>query len=192
MADLKAILVSKVRVKLLMVFFSNANEIFYVRQLVRMTNEEINAVRRELENLLEFGLLQKEQRGNRLYYFLNPKSLYFEDLLSIICKSTDLGAELIRLRPKLGKIKAIFWDLRFALKQPFSSDKIDIVIIADVVMPEITKLIADTQKSMKREINYTVMDINEYEYRKSKRDPFVIGCLMMAKIMIIGSQADLS
>src|SRR3989338_2632379 len=143
MNELKSIFVSKVIVKLLMVFFGNPKEIYYVRQLVRMTTEEINAIRRELENLLQFGLLLREQRGNRLYYFLNPKSLYFDDLLSVVCKGSGLGAEIIRLRPKLGKIKAVFWAFNFALKEPFSSENIDIVIIGDVVMPEIGKLIND-------------------------------------------------
>lgn len=191
MTDLKALFVSKVRLKLLNVFFSNPGEIYYVRQLVRMTDEEINAIRRELDNLLQFGLLSKEQRANRLYYYLNQKCLYFDDLLSIVIKTEGLGSKFVKLKPKLGKIKVVFFAFHFALREKFSTDKIDIFIIGDAVMPEIDKIIAEAQKNLKREINYTVMNIEEYEYRKSKRDPFVISCLMQPKIMIIGSQSDL-
>jgi len=66
---LEQLFISKVRVKLLQTFLSQPNEIFYVRQLVRSTQEEINAVRRELAHMETSGMVNKETRGNRLYYW---------------------------------------------------------------------------------------------------------------------------
>ncbi|KKQ36346.1 MAG: Transcriptional regulator, partial [Candidatus Woesebacteria bacterium GW2011_GWA1_37_7] len=70
MADLGDIITSKVRIRVLELFFSNSNEMYHVRGIVREIKEEINAVRRELERLEKAGILKKEPRGNRLYYIL--------------------------------------------------------------------------------------------------------------------------
>ena len=99
--ELRDLFISKVRVKLLQIFFDNPNELYYVRQLVRKAGEEINAVRRELERLEKTGFLKKEPRGNRLYYWLNKSSLYFDDLASMIAKNIGLGKEIIKNRNKL-------------------------------------------------------------------------------------------
>ena len=45
--SLKQLLVSQTRLKLITVLFANPKEIYYVRQLVRLVEEEINSVRRE-------------------------------------------------------------------------------------------------------------------------------------------------
>ena len=63
MANLQDLFVSKVRVKLIQVFLKNPREIYYVRQLVRETKEEINAVRRELARMEIRGLVKKRGPG---------------------------------------------------------------------------------------------------------------------------------
>ncbi len=188
---LKNIFVSRVRIKLLEVLLSKPGELFYVRQLVRATSEEINAVRRELANLQGAGMIIRENRANRVYYYFNKKNVLYEELLSMINKTTGLGKLFLKQRQKLGKIKAVYFSLAFAEKQPYSEEAVDVVIIGDVVLPEISALIGTEQIKLDREINYTVLDIEEYTYRKTKRDPFVLTLLTMPRVMIIGSQFDL-
>ncbi|MCX6724543.1 MAG: transcriptional regulator, partial [Candidatus Shapirobacteria bacterium] len=64
---LQDLMVSKVRVKLLQTFLSQPKEMFYIRQLVRLLSEEINAIRRELQRMERLGMVKKENRGNRIY-----------------------------------------------------------------------------------------------------------------------------
>ena len=73
MTSLLDIITSKVRVKILDLYFSDVKEMYHVRGIVREIKEEINAVRRELERLENAGLFKKEKRGNRVYYFLNTE-----------------------------------------------------------------------------------------------------------------------
>ncbi|MCX6726730.1 MAG: transcriptional regulator, partial [Candidatus Shapirobacteria bacterium] len=68
---LKSLFTSQTRSKLIAIFFSHITELYYVRELVRLTGEEINSVRRELENMKTSGLISFEPRGNRLYYWSN-------------------------------------------------------------------------------------------------------------------------
>src|SRR5471030_3208683 len=74
---------SKTRVKLLRLFFSNPNRSFYVREITRKIDEQINSVRRELSNLLSIGIITSDNTNNKLYYEVNQKFEYFEPLQQI-------------------------------------------------------------------------------------------------------------
>ena len=87
MASLSDLITSKVRIKILELFFSNLKEIYHVRGIVREINEEINAVRRELTKLEEDGVLRKEPRGNRIYYSVRTEHAFYGDLISMVSKT---------------------------------------------------------------------------------------------------------
>src|ERR1700756_2393078 len=74
---------SKTRVKLLQLFYSNPNRSFYVREITRKIDEQINSVRRELSNLLSIGIITSDNTNNKLYYEVNQKFEYFEPLQQI-------------------------------------------------------------------------------------------------------------
>src|ERR1035438_9452264 len=71
---------SKTRVKLLRLFFSNPNRSFYVREITRKIDEQINSVRRELSNLLSIGIITSDTTNNRLYYEVNQKYEFYAAL----------------------------------------------------------------------------------------------------------------
>src|SRR5438105_14388061 len=74
---------SKTRVKLLQLFYSNPNRSFYVREITRKIDEQINSVRRELSNLLSIGIITSDNTNNKLYYELNQKFEYYDPLQQI-------------------------------------------------------------------------------------------------------------
>src|SRR3954466_12220845 len=71
---------SKTRVKLLQLFYSNPNRSFYVREITRKIDEQINSVRRELANLLSIGIIASDTTNNRLYYEVNQEYEYYAPL----------------------------------------------------------------------------------------------------------------
>src|SRR6185312_3872575 len=74
---------SKTRVKLLQLFYSNPNRSFFVREITRKIDEQINSVRRELSNLLSVGIITSETTNNKLYYEVNQKFEYYDPLREI-------------------------------------------------------------------------------------------------------------
>ena len=102
MADLNDIITSKVRIKLLELFYANPTEMYHVRGIVREIKEEINAVRRDLQRLEEAGIIKKEPRGNRIYYWPREDYPMYGDFISIIAKTTGLGAKLIENKSRAG------------------------------------------------------------------------------------------
>ena len=192
MAQLKDIITSKVRIKILNLFLSDINEMYHVRGVVRETKEEINAVRRELDRLETAGLLKKESRGNRLYYWVRTDYPSFGDLLSMVAKSTGLGLELIDNKSKVGKINYIMFSGRFVRrKEGKRDDDVDILIVGDVVLPELAAIVRKEETRREKEINYTVMSREEFDFRKKRRDPFLLGILAGSRVMIIGDEEDL-
>lgn len=74
---------SKTRVKLLKLFFSNPNRPFYVREITRKIEEQINSVRRELANMLSLGLITSDDANNKLYYEVNQDYEHYSALQSM-------------------------------------------------------------------------------------------------------------
>jgi hypothetical protein len=171
-------------------FFQNAEEMFYVRQVTRLVKEEINAVRRELDRMLDCGILKSEERGNRLYYFLNKRYLYFQELQQMVAKSTGLGKKLRRMRRKLGSLEFVMFSGKFTRGLRPMKDEVDILVIGDVVLPELEQLIKEQEKKLEREINYAVFSHDEFEFRKTRRDPFIMDILYSTRIMIIGDEDE--
>lgn len=188
LADL---ITSKSRVKLLEVFLSSPLDMFHVRELVRRTHDEINAVRRELQFLEKKSILHREPRANRVYYSLSKQYPFYFDLLGIGVKITGLGFEILKNKAKLGKIKYTMFSGKFARRLKKSSDEVDLLVVGTVVLPELAVLIRNEEKRLGTEINYTAMNEDEFEFRKKKNDPFIYSILSASRVMLIGDEENL-
>lgn len=188
MAHLSDFMLSKVRVELIELFFQKPEEMWYVRELTRLIGEEINAVRRELSRMQEVGLVKSEERGNRLYYMLNPQYDFFTELLTLVAKTTGLGREIKKNRRKLGDLQFVMFAGSFARKRPHKNTDVDILVVGSVVVPELSLLVKAEEELRGHEINYTVMSAEEFEFRKNRRDPFLRDILAGSRVMIIGDE----
>lgn len=183
-------MISRVRVKLLQLFFTQSEEMFYVREITRKVKEEINAVRRELDRMVSVGLLKSEQRGNRLYYLLNTKYVFFQELRQMVVKSTGLGKKLRQLRRKLGTVDFVMFSGKFVRRKHPVQGEVDILVIGDIVLAELNDLIKEEEQIIGREINYAVFSRDEFEFRKQRRDPFIMDVLYGTRIMVIGDEDE--
>jgi hypothetical protein len=192
MASLTDLFVSRVRVKLLKIFLSQPQEIFYVRQLVRLTGEEINAVRRELARLEHRDILRKEPRANRLYYSFIKTYPFYQDLLSLVAKTTGLGSTIIKNKNKLGNIKFAMLSgryVRFMARK--SEEDIDLLLVGQINSQELNHVVRQAESQREKEINYAPMTVDEFAFRKSRRDPFLLRILMGGRVMLIGDEEEM-
>lgn len=185
------LIISRVRVKIIELFFLSPGKIIHVREIVRRIQEEINAVRRELLHLEKAGILSKERRGNRLFYILRKDYPLYFDLLHLISKTSGLGGELLKNKSKLGKIKFAMISGKYVRNTVHEPHDVDLLIVGKVVLPEISHIIRNEEARVEREINYTVMSEEEFEFRKRRRDPFVMSILNNARVMVIGDEQEL-
>jgi hypothetical protein len=191
-SSLKRLFISQTRTKLINVLFYNPKEIFYVRQLVRLIDEEINSVRRELDNLKKSGLISFEWRGNRLYYWAEKQSSLFFDLLLIANQSSGLGLKLQNKNETLGTIKLVFYSHKFMVGERKNSDDVDLIIVGDVSLREIENYIKQEEAVRGYEINYMVMGKGEFNLRRQKRDQFIVDFFLANPVAIIGNYNEIS
>ncbi len=183
--------VSKVRVKMLQLFLTAEEPILHVREIVRRVDEEINAVRRELARMEKYGLVSSEWRANRRLYRFRKDYQFYPELLAMVAKSSGVGGAIHKNQSRIGKIKFAMIASRFLKNESSTLDDVDILIVGQIVQPELQAIVADEQTRREREINYSFMDEAEFNFRVKRRDPFILRVLVQPKVMIIGDEANL-
>lgn len=180
---------SQTRVRLLHIFLSNPQEKYFVRELTRNLNSQINAIRRELENLEELGVIrivedkeaQKQQK--KKFYQSNLDFIIHHELKSIFQKAQFLlEKKFAKAVSKIGKVYYLALTGSFVGKKDVP---IDIIAVGTLGKKKFEKLIKEFQKNLKRELNYTLLDRDEFNYRRSVADRFLYNILDSDKIVLI-------
>jgi DNA-binding IclR family transcriptional regulator len=83
---LECLFSSRARVKLLELFLLHPEREIHVREICRITGLNINAVRRELANLEDLGLLRSRKAGNARFYTVNIAFPIYRELTGILVK----------------------------------------------------------------------------------------------------------
>ena len=185
---LQALFSSKVRVKLLTHFFSHPQEEFYARSLARQTDEHYNAVWQELNNLERIGLLISKRQANAKYYHLNADFPIYEELKRIVMKTSGLGQPL---REALGDLEAVDWAFIYgsvAANEDDSFSDVDLMLIGQVDLLELSAVIARLEDQLGRGINYLVLTREELAQRLADGDSFTANVLASPKMMLIGDE----
>ena len=178
---------SRTRVKLLRLFLNNPERAFFVRELTRKIGEQINSVRREIQNLKNIGLIidaeQKGEKKQKKFYQANVDFPLYPELKSLIVKTRMiLEKDIVSSISGLGSIQYM------ALAGLFCDDansQTDILIVGRVNRDKLNKLIKKMSTNFEREINYTVMTKSEFLYRKDITDRFLYNILDSNKIVVI-------
>ncbi|TAK88967.1 transcriptional regulator [Patescibacteria group bacterium] len=182
---------SKTRVKLLSLFYNNPNRPYYVREITRKVDEQINSVRRELSNLLAIGIIRSEGNNNKLYYEVDQDYQFYAPLRAIFTNVTldepDLhdaqqDNDLIKKLRATGKVQLAFETGSF-VRDP--SVNIDLFLMGDLNRSRVSKLVTEMEQELGREINYTVMTPEEFGYRQRLNDRFLSNVLGAKKIMLV-------
>lgn len=185
---LKDLFISEVRINILKLLLLNPEESLHVRAIVRAVKAEINAVRRELENLHNMNLLRRRQSSNKIFYSVNTSHVFYSDLLSLLAKEEGLGAEILSNIRELGNMKYAMIAKPFLQGRESSPLEVDLFIVGDVKMEVLEPLIKQYQLKTKKELNYSVMTEEEFTFRKRKNDNFIFGVLSQGRTMLIGDE----
>ncbi|MCD4705539.1 hypothetical protein K8R61_00470 [bacterium] len=189
---------SKIRVKLLRLFLANPNKQYYIRQLTRLLDSQINSVRREVDNLVSIGILSpvsnseqkkktkdvsKKGDSQRKYFEVNINFDLYSELKSLILKSHLVVKKgICKDIANAGKINYLAFTGIFVDVPDFP---IDILIVGRASKIKINKVINKFEKELNRNINYTLMSKTEFLYRKDLTDRFLYSILEGKKIVAI-------
>ena len=173
---------SKTRAKLLKLFFENPEKSFYVREMTRVIDEQINSVRRELRNLESIGVIKNETFDNKVYYSANSKHPFTRPLIDIFSKKIDTEREKDvhattweeYCRPVKNYLKGLVVTNRLP-----GQDGVDLLIIGNDKTKKLTRWAEVIEKKQGKPINYVIMSVEDFTYRKSVRDRFLEEVLEM-------------
>jgi hypothetical protein len=184
---------SKTRVKLLQLFYSNPNRSFYVREITRKIDEQINSVRRELANLLSIGIIASDTTNNRLYYEVNQGYEFYQPLLTIFGQGSAAKLSVKKTKAatddterdkikSLGNVEVALYTGQFTRDE---TSGIDLLVVGDVNQHALQKFINELETQEGKEIRFTIMSVQEFGYRRQIKDRFIDTVLGAKKQILV-------
>ncbi|MCM8831902.1 MAG: nucleotidyltransferase domain-containing protein [Candidatus Omnitrophica bacterium] len=180
------ILFSKTIRKLLLIFFTNPNKQFYLRQLCTLINSAPRPLQLALQKLEKAGILNSQKQANLKLYFLNKKNPIYFELKNIILKTEAIGDILAKNLKSLKNIKCAFIYGSVAKNKERANSDIDICIIGEVDQTALDKIIVKLEEKLKREISVVTFSPQEWKTAIKEKKAFVINILQNKKIILIG------
>ena len=173
---------AKTRAKLLQLFYENPTKSFYVREMTRVIDEQINSVRRELLNLESIGIIKNENFDNKTYYSANSKHPFYRPMIDIFSKKVDSARDKDvkentwedYCRPVKNYLKGLVVTNRLP-----GQEGIDLLIIGNDKTKKLTRWAEVIEKKMGKPINYVILSLDDFIYRKNVRDRFILDVFEM-------------
>lgn len=181
---------SKTRAKLLELFFANTNKSFYVREITRVIEEQINSVRRELMNLEGIGVIKSETFDNKIYYTANMKHPFAHAFQEMFAPHKVAAAAKV---PEIKRKPSSSWDeyikpvsrylraMALFNRAP-GQEGIDLLIVGDDKTKKLTRWAEVVEKKQGKPLDYVILGRDDYLYRLSVKDRFVMGILEDSEI----------
>jgi predicted nucleotidyltransferase len=184
-------LFGKSRLAILSLLYLNADQRFYLRQIVDTTKLGMGAVQREVRLLSNAGLILREHEGRHVYFRANRDCPIFEDLRSILVKTAGL-ADILRdrLSPLADRCRVAFVYGSFAQGLDNAESDVDVMVIGDVTFAAVSDALSDLQTDLRREVNPTVYGVPEFKEKTST--PFIASILRKPKLYLIGDDDELA
>ena len=147
-----------------------------------MIDEQINSVRRELLNLDSVGIIKNETFDNKVYYSANMKHPYSKPLVDLFTVKVDNSKERDihksgwdeYIKPVKSYLKAMVVTNRMP-----GEEGVDLFIVGDDKTKKLTHWAEVVEKKQGKPINYVIMSEDDYSYRKSVKDRFLIDLMRM-------------
>jgi predicted nucleotidyltransferase len=188
---LETLLSSKVRARILTTMFLSPGIDRNAWELAQLLGENYSAVWKELKRLEGVGILVSEPRGNAKAYRVNHACPIEPELRSIVLKTEGIGG---LLKTKLSTMenvqKAFIYGSAASGKADRYSD-IDLMIIGEINLEEISSLISDAERELNRPVNYAIFSKKEWTERLANAEPFAMNVENSDKIMIVGVENGL-
>jgi hypothetical protein len=159
---LKTIITSETRIKLLLKFFLNPTTSGYLRQLAKDFGESTNSIRLELNKLSDAKILSSNFEGRNKIFRANSNHPLFDDIRSIVLKSTGMDRVVTNIIHKVGKLHTAFVRGDYAVGK--DSGLIDLVIVGENInTSEVNRVKTKTEKLINRKIAVLILNAEEYQ-----------------------------
>lgn len=190
--SLTSLLFTDYRRKVLALLLLHPEQQYHQREIARMTGTVSGTLSRELAKLVEAGLLLKVAIGNQMHYRANRQCLVFEELASILRKTSGLADILSEaLLPLAAQIECAFVFGSMASGKASAASDIDLMLIGDADFAEVIRVLYPLQERLGREINPKTYRRAEWHALAKQQGAFIREILIKPKLFVMGSETDL-
>jgi len=166
---------SKSRFKVLKFLFRNYPNDFNIAGLARMVQEKPNEIRKEINLMQTMGLIKKKTARA---YILNPNFEFFNEIKALVLKSSPAEKDrLVKKIVTLGRIRlAIISGIFLSNYEDSGSNNsvADLLIVGDDInRKKLRTFLRGLEAEVGRELRFSLMDKEEFDYRFSMFDRFV-------------------
>ncbi len=168
---LKALFSSQTRVKLLSTFLLHPDSEYFIRELTRLLGEQINSIRRELENLRRIGLVKARHKNRKKYYRVDTEFPLFQDMRAIFSKEIQAESPIIASLKKLPSVELILLAGFFT----GTESKVDLLVVGNVQRELLEALLL--QDPALKNVKYSIFSEADFLYRLSLKDRFILEIL---------------
>lgn len=197
--SINALFGSKTRVKLLNLFFNSPDQKFYVREISRTIDEQVNSVRRELTNLESVGVVKSSTEDRKIYYQANQRFKYYLPLrvifagakigdgISVDKKTSDIDKWQSELSDIQNEVELL---VLFGVLADDPKSNIDMLLVGDNYGHKLSEWASNIENKEGRELNYMILSMEDFYYRYTTQDTFIKG-LFESNHKVIFDKEDL-
>lgn len=189
---LSALLFSEYRRRVLGLLLLNPDTTYHVRELARLTGTSAGTLHKELTKLTKGGLLRRQEVGNQVHYSANRDCPIFDELASILRKTSGLVDVLASALSSVEKnIALAFVFGSVARGEQQSNSDVDVMLVGSLGFADAVQALHPAQATLRREINPVVYSVDEFRRRAASDDSFVREVLARPKLFVVGNENEL-
>ena len=170
---LKHLFTSSTRIKLLTLFLLHPDDEYFIRELTRKLGEQINSVRRELDNLKKIGILKSKFKNRKKFYVVDKNFVIFQELRSIILKTLSDHEAIAKKLSKCGDIDYMVLSGIFVNK----NSTVDLLIVGNNINRDKLESTLNSEVATKRPVRYSILTKDDFIYRLECKDRFLTDIL---------------
>jgi predicted nucleotidyltransferase len=191
-ADLASLLFGAYRRDVLALLLLHPDLSLHLREIARLTGKVPGTLLRELNQLADAGVLSRRPVGNQVHFQADPSCPIYDELRSILKKTSGL-ADVLRqaLEPLGGKVKAAFVYGSMARGDERAGSDVDLMVVGEARLGEVVQALARAHEVLRREINPNVYRTAEFSEKLAEAEPFLQRVMQDRKIYLIGGEDDI-
>jgi predicted nucleotidyltransferase len=172
--------------------YGHPGERFYLRQVASLSGAAQGAVQRELQVLVEAGILRRTVEGRHVYFEANRESPIFPELYALVLKTVGI-VDVIRdaLAPLADRIRVAFVFGSAARGELRSDSDVDVLVVADVSFSDVVNALAPAQSRLGRDVNPTVYPPAEFGEKVRTGHHFLTAILQEPRLFAVGGPDEL-
>lgn len=170
--ELENLFDSKARPRILNFFFQNPEKDFGAKEISKKCNLNIRIAKKELEKFYKIKLLLRQKQKKQTIYNINSKFPYLLELKTLILSASPVSSKDVE--EAFGKIPRIKLLLVSGIFMQENKSSTDVLIAGDnIPRSKVLNAIKKIESSTGREIQWTLMSQEEFNYRYQISDRFI-------------------